>query len=151
MHILDQNVSTRSEHVRLQQYYRYDSFTLRYASAYLQHSCHKCQHVSQAHRRVKKYCWKYIQTTVCIYTSMNIGMGSPGTAPFRKERPNQANLPQGKKGGQQPVTGVYLNTWCGGSHLPVPASRHTVMQSMSAKTRNSTMCLPKPFLLKRAP
>ena len=39
--------------------------------------------------------------------------------------------PTGKRGGK-PVTGVYLKTRCGGSHLPVPACRHTVMQSMSA-------------------
>ena len=57
--------------------------------------------------------------------------GNVGTAPFQKERPTRRDLTPREKGGK-PVTGVYLKTRCGGSHLPVPACRHTVMQSMSA-------------------
>lgn len=67
------------------------------------YKCHMLSNTQRARTRLH----------ACIYL-WDIGMGSLGTAPFRKERPNQVEpTPQGKRGEATGNRGIPCNLVCG--------------------------------------
>ena len=89
------------------------------------------------HKDMSKYClqevlldaYENVRVHIYIYGHMD---GSVGTAPFQKEQPTRRDPAPREKGGEETGNRGVPKTRCGGSHLPVPACRHTVMQSMIA-------------------
>ena len=100
-----------------------------------QHPCYHCSMLSKAQRRVQVL-FVEAQLDACekrLCANIQIWIWTGASARHRSRRSDPpGGKPTPREKGGKPVTGVYLKTWCGGSHLPVPASRHTVMQSMSA-------------------